>query len=263
MREYDAKDAETMQGKTREQAAALVNNAIFKLEHVGDDKRRAQSEHERLSAITVLQDARYADDAASNARLRQAARRMRHDSAVLQAEAMKLRFSGPLLPPSEEDSQTAAAAIMDRDLRRLETGHLRSSVKGSGSALVQSQRLQPRRLGHSQDLILLQGATASLCSSGAGAAVFRMPVVSMGTCSGDDSKNASFSGAASAAMSDRLAALNASLTHGPLLSLLPPGRAAQILTRPLTVACTPSHKPPPRGERGPEPPGRAGEKRKR
>jgi len=62
-----------MQGKSTEQAAALVNDAFFKLEHVGDDKRRAQSANERLAAITELQEARYADDAASNAALRKSA----------------------------------------------------------------------------------------------------------------------------------------------------------------------------------------------
>lgn len=299
VRTYEASSAETMQGKSREQALALVNDPFcecafciriswhiaryctpppplpllppaVKLEHVGDDKRKAQSANERLAAIAEMQEARFADDAASNAALRLAARTQRHAAAKLAAEARELRFAGRLLPADAEDAAAAAAAIAARDLDRMAEGRLRSSGGGGAAASRESlaaaaaaARAPPADTspgtGGRAPPLLLESATSVLSSSsssraaGALAAAQRLPIAPVPLAAGGGGASSAVAGARSAFPSsasaaaasaaqvgERLAALRASMAAGPALSqLLPPGRAAQLLSRPLVLSKPP------------------------
>jgi hypothetical protein len=222
--------SETAKQKTNEQALALINDAFFKLEHVGDDKRAAATANERLAALADIQEARFADSYESNAVLRKAARAQRHAAANLTAEARGLHFSGALLPKSEEDSAGAAAAIAARDLHRLEQGHLRSS-SGGGSAAYALPTASPAihsRIDSASQLLLRESST-SASSRPLASPPPRLPVAAIGT----KPLGVQVAEARASLEANRLAAIGASFASVSSASLLPAGRAAQILGAPL------------------------------
>lgn len=219
--------SETTKGKTNEQALALINDAFFKLEHVGDDKRKAAGANERLRALADIQEARYADDYASNSALRAAARVQRHTAADLVAESKKLRFSGALLPRIADDATAAASAIAVRDLERLEHGILRYSHASSSGGGAKSQR----QLTDTPLPCLLDSVTAPLTTAAAFAPLpdTTAPRIPIGVV------NPPLLKAHVPPATGRLSAIQASYTGVVSQSLLPAGRAAQILGSSLTM----------------------------
>lgn len=90
---------------------ARAVNPLYRLEAETDDVRKARSAHGRLAALAELQAARYGDDYASNAALREGARaRRRADAdAVAAGAARGLALS---LPPAADEDEPAIAALV-------------------------------------------------------------------------------------------------------------------------------------------------------
>uniref|UniRef100_A0A7S2WQQ1 Splicing factor YJU2 n=1 Tax=Rhizochromulina marina TaxID=1034831 RepID=A0A7S2WQQ1_9STRA len=105
-----------------EERHARETNAIYKLEHENDDKKRVLTESERLQTLYASNQVRQLYDYDANAVLRQTMRGKRRAEEALDREAKARGLSVKLLPGSETDQhETAQALSSARELTHART----------------------------------------------------------------------------------------------------------------------------------------------
>lgn len=157
----------------------------------------------------------------------------------LLAEARALRFAGELLPRLEEDSTAAAVAIAARDLERLDQGILRRTLDGGGLQISKRRPLLSNPVTASSGTGAAVATTSLLCTGHAGALSSAkrpaMPVQVHVAAAGTNESRLLSGAQAQTSVAGRLEALSASHALVSASSLLPAGRAAQILGSPLPM----------------------------
>ncbi|GAQ80075.1 hypothetical protein KFL_000450310 [Klebsormidium nitens] len=104
---YDAADAGTAELNIQEDREKLAD-PFFKLEHAGDDVRRARTAVPLLTQLKNDSDAKHADPFARNKALRKQLREQKKRVAEETVEARKKGLGLRLLPAAKEDAEAAA-----------------------------------------------------------------------------------------------------------------------------------------------------------
>lgn len=107
--EYDAEDAGTTALPTEEEREKLAD-PLYKVEHLGEDAKRAKSKKSELVGIKAGADARHADPWRLNRMLRAELRAQKKRVADEEGESRSRGLAIRLLPGSEEDRREAALA---------------------------------------------------------------------------------------------------------------------------------------------------------
>ena len=188
---FDAADVglEALVGPPPAAAAALARgDPLYKLEHAGDDRRRADSAGARLTALLEMRSERWEDDYSANARLRATARADRGAAAAALADGEARGLRGvPLLAATAEDSALASfimeAAAVERLGAGLPGGMRRPPAHGGGQRGTSSGGVD-------------SGAAAADARTAAASAAppLRIAFVSAGRLLGEDGARAALRG---------------------------------------------------------------------
>jgi hypothetical protein len=88
----------------------LFTDSIYRLQHQGEDKRKAETVKERLENLQDLQDVNSKFDYDINSFLRTKNRKIKKRNKELENEGISLGLSIPLVEPSENDKKLASEA---------------------------------------------------------------------------------------------------------------------------------------------------------